>query len=189
MTEQVVSTQKIIGIGPRLLKAVDRLAPLAGTVNGLLKPFMLKGGGSAAGAVSLVGSSIRSFKFASPLTTTMAVLNQPAVYPVQSGVGSWIGGMIAEQIGQELGGQVGGFLKTGGSAAMKFGVSSAFMGILSGYFLEQRGGGGPLGTVATGITGLVGGAGQNFRLAQDNPDIVPSTMTQGVVTPMQGTEY
>ena len=184
----LVSTEKIIGIGPRLLKAADRLAPLLGTANGLIKPFMAKGGRSASGAMQVVSSSIKSFNFANPITTTISALNQPAVYPIASGIGSWIGGLIASEVGEEIGGQIGGFLKTGGSAAQGFGVASAFMGILSGYFLEQRGGG-PLGDISTGVRGLTSGAGQNFRLAQDNPDIVPSTLTQGVVTQSRGTEY
>jgi hypothetical protein len=187
MTE-LVSTQRIVGIGPRLLSAADRLAPLAGTINGMIRPFFAKGGGSIGGAMSVAGGAVRSFNFASPLKTTMSALNQPNVYPVASGLGSWLGGLISREIGQELGGQVGSFLGTAGSAAQKFGVASAFMGILSAYFLEQRGSG-LIGRGYEGVKGLTTGAGQNYRLAQDNPDIVPSTMARGVVTAKYGTEF
>jgi hypothetical protein len=119
----------------------------------------------------------------------MAAINQPSVYPIQDGVWSMLGGYLASELGQALGGSVGGFLGTGGSAASKFGVSSAFMGILSAYFLEQSSGSGIIGNVHTGIKGLASGGGQNYRLAQDNPDIVPSTMARGVVTPKYGTEF
>ena len=185
---ELVSTKSIVGIGPRLLNAADRLAPLAGTANGLIGPFMAKGGGSINGAMGLVGSSIKKFNFASPIKTTMAAINQPSVYPIASGLGSWAGGFIANQVGEELKGQIGGFLGTAGSAAMKFGVASAFMGILSAYFLEQEGAG-IVGRVSGGIMGLASSGGQNYRLAQDNPDIVPDTMARGVITPLRGTSF
>jgi len=184
----LVSEKKILGIGPRLLNAADRLAPLAGTANGLLGPFFKKGGGGVQGAVNLVGKSVKSFNFANPVTTTMSALGQPNVYPIASGITSWIGGLIANEVGKELGGDVGGFLGTAGSAASKFGVSSAFMGMLSSYFLEQTGPG-IAETISTGIGGLKGSGSQNYRLAQDNPDVVPSTMSRGVVSTSQGTEY
>jgi len=187
---KLVSEKKILGVGPRLLKAADRLAPLAGTANGLLMPFIAKGGGSAAGAVNVIKTGISGFKFRSPIGTTMDAINQPNVYPIASGVGAWVGGLIAEQVGQELGGSVGGFLKTGGGASMKFGVSSAFMGVLSAYFLEQGGGGGILARGVGKVGGLAMGAGQNTRLRQDNPDIVPDTRTSGVISMDIGrTEY
>ena len=186
---ELVSTTSIVGIGPRLLNAADRIAPLAGTVNGLVKPFFAKGGSSISGAVNVAGAAVKSFNFANPVTTTMSALSQPSVYPIQSGIGGWLGGLIAKEVGQELKGTAGGFLQTAGSAAMKFGTSSAFMGILSGYFLEQRGTG-LLGKGYEGVKGLTSGTGgQNYRLAQDNPDIVPSTMSQGVVTTNYSTEW
>ena len=184
----LINEKRILGIGPRLLNAADRLAPLAGTVNGLVGPFFKKGGGGAQGAIQVVGDSVRGFNFANPLSTTMSALNQPGVYPVSSGIISWIGGEVVKEVGKELGGDVGGFLHTGGSAASKFGVSSAFMGILSAYFLEQRGSG-IIGGVSTGIRGIATRAGQNYRLAQDNPDMVPASLSQGVITPIRRTEY
>lgn len=185
----LVSESNIIGIGPRMLKAAERLAPLAGTLNGGIKPFYTKGGSSLSGAMNLVGSTVRNFKFANPIQTTMAAANQPQVYPITSGIWSWIGGLIAEQVGQEIKGDIGSFLGTGGRAAMKFGTTSAFMGILSGYFLEQGAGGGIVGDVWTGTKGLAGGGSQNYRLKQDNPDVVPQTMARGIVSPLKGTEY
>lgn len=187
MTE-LISTQKIIGVGPRLLNAADRIAPALGTVNGLVGPFLAKGGGSATGAVSLIGSSLRAFStgIPNPLSTTMSALGQPGVYPIVSGAGAAIAGMITEEVGKEIGGLVGGFLKTGGSAAQKFGVASAFMGIITAYFLEARGGGSRLFRLGSGIAS---GAGQNYRLEQDNPDVVPNTMSRGVVSMRGGTSF
>lgn len=186
----LISEKRILGIGPRLLNAADRLAPLAGTVNGLVKPFFAKGGGGATGAINVVSGAVKSFNFANPLSTTMSALGQPQVYPIASGIVSWIGGEVVKEVGKELGGDVGSFLGTGGSAASKFGVSSAFMGILSGYFLEQRGTG-IIGNVSTGVGNLNvgGGAGQQYRLAQDNPDVIPDKISRGAVVPSTRTEY
>jgi len=184
----LISEKKILGIGPRLLNAADRLAPLLGTVNGGLRPFMSKGGGGVGGALNVVKTGISNFSFDSPIDTTMAAINQPAVYPIASGVGSWAGGLIASEIGNELGGDIGGFLKTGGSASMKFGVSSIFMGILSAYFLEQKGGGGILSAPMNAIGGYVGGGGQNSRIKQDNPDMIPVRMQRGIVSGYGRTE-
>ena len=176
---KLVNEKRILGIGPRLLSAADKLAPLAGTANGLLRPFLAKGGGSAAGALGVVKSGIRGFKFASPIDTTMSAINDPATYPIVSGIGSWIGGLLAEQVGAELGGQIGDFMKKGGSAAMKFGTSSAFMGVLSAYFLEQGAGAGPLNMGIGAVQSISGGF--NSRLRQDNPDINVDARQGGVI--------
>ena len=187
---KLVSEKKVLGIGPRLLKAADRLAPIAGTANGLIRPFMAKGGGSVNGAVSLIGESIKGFKFRNPISTTMDVLNDTSSYTLMSDIVGILGGLVAEQAGQELGGQVGDFLKTGGGAAMKFGTTSAFMNVITGYFLEQGGGGGGMiAPLAGKVGGLRSGAGLNSRVAMDNPDRIPDAKTSGLVSPMIGTEF
>jgi len=194
MTEKLISTPSIAGIGPRLLSAADRLAPTAGVLNGLVGPFFKKSGGGLGGATSLIINGVKSFKFASPLATTRSALNQPDVYPIESGVVGIIGGMIADELGKALGGSVGGFLSKAGGASTKFGTSSAFMGTLTAYFLEQGSGGGAAeGIVNVGQRlaggGGTGSGGQDYRLAQDNPNVVPNTMTQGVVSVATGTEF
>jgi hypothetical protein len=163
-------------------------------LNGLVGPFFKKSGGGIGGAVSTVTNGVKNFKFASPIATTMSAVNQPDVYPIMSGVQSIVGGFIAEEIGKALDGKVGEFMETAGGAATKFGTSSAFMGILTAYFLEQGAGGGAAeGIVNVGQRlaggGGTGSGGQDYRLAQDNPNVVPNTMTQGVVSVATGTEF
>ena len=194
MTEKLISTPSITGMPGKLLSAADRLAPFAGTLNGLVGPFLKKSGGGLGGAMTTVTDGVKNFKFASPISTTMSAINQPDIYPIMSGVQSIVGGYIAEEIGKAVGGSIGGFMATAGGATQKFGVASAFMGTLTGYFLEQGAGGGPgEGIVNIGqraATGnLGGGGGQDYRLSQDNPRVVPNTMSQGVVSTSTGTEW
>lgn len=187
---KLISEKKIMGTGPRLLKAADRAAPTLGAVAGLVLPFAAKGGGSMQGAISLIKSSASKFNFTSPLTTIGKALGQPNVYPIQSGVGTWLGGIVASEIGDAVSGDVGDFLKTGGSAMMKFGVSAAFGGVITSFFLEQEGPG-MLGGIAGVGAGLIGAGGGDYtsRIRQDNPDQVQKVTAGGVTNKYQGTEF
>lgn len=185
----LVSTSKVTGFGSRLLNAADRIAPTAGTVTGIIKPFMAKGGGSIEGAVGVIGSTITGFKFANPLSTTMSALRQPAVYPILDGVKSWLGGLIASEIGDQIGGDMGQVLQKGGSAAMKFGTAAASTSLILSYALEQAAGGGPglLGfasAVDSPLGSNFGTTGRKGRrmLRQDNPEVLGRTQpTSGAV--------
>lgn len=184
---ELVSTSRITGIGPRMLSAADRSAPLIGTVAGMWKP--LAGGGGIEGAVSSATAAISQFKFANPIHTTMSALRQPGKYAIYDGVKGWAAGAIAHAFGSELGGDLGDLLKTGGSAAAKFGSAAATTSLVVSYFLEQGAAPGLLGGV-TAFAGVGGGGGlrgqgegtQAKRIRQDNPEAVGTVRRQGATS-------